>query len=389
MFCRRRLPLTSQILVLLALALWAESQAGAIPYYARKYGVNCTQCHVLPPMLNEFGQRFLANGYRLPELQRQTSEFPEAIPIAAWNTYRFEANQENDWAKGYPNRVELISSDSVTPWLSYFVEWRTLSYQTNSSGRLKNRSGRFEDLFVTFTAPKRLSVTVGQFRMINQWDVSRRLTLSTPRTFGAGVAGEPSVSSSRLTSLRTFSWSGRAPAVRATWVAKPGSIESDGWFHEFTVPFSGEFSAPLGSEPERTASFQLEARPKGFVYETYFRRSLNSIGAAAFVGRDRWLANLTGVLRRGDHYFMASAGTAKWRTGLHDFRLSIDHNWVPRPWVAIGALLDHQSAAGRKPGFTPHVNFSFPNKKYTFLIVVQQRLQEDNFATGVEVGVVF
>lgn len=340
-------------------------------------------------MLNEFGQRFVANGYRLPELKRHTSELPEAIPIAAWITYRFEANQENDRAKGFPNRVELISSDSVTPWLSYFVEWRTLSYQTTSSGPLRNRSGRFEDLFVTFTGPKGLSLSVGQFRMINQWDVSRRLTLSTPRTFGAGVAGEPSASSSRLSSLRGFSWAGRAPAVRATWLAKGGEVESDGWFHEFTVPFSGEFSAPLGSEPEQTASFQLEARPKGFVYETYYRRALNSIGASAFVGRDRWLTNLTGVLKRGDHYFMASVGSGKWRTGLHDFRLSTDYNWVPRPWVAVGALFDHQSAQGVRPGVSPHVNFSFPNKKYTFLLTVQQRLQKNNLGTGVEIGVVF
>ena len=181
--------------------LTAVPDAGAIPYYARKYGTNCTQCHVLPPLLNEFGQRFIANGYRLPELERKTSEFPQATPISAWNTYRVEANQTGDWAKGYPNRVELITSDSVTPWLSYFVEWRTLSYQTTSGGRLRNRSGRFEDMFVTFSAPKNVSVSVGQFRMINQWDVSRRLTLSTPRTFGAGVSGEASAGSSRLTSL--------------------------------------------------------------------------------------------------------------------------------------------------------------------------------------------
>ena len=376
-------------LTFLALSSAMIPTAQAVPYFARKYNVRCTQCHVLPPMLNEFGQRFVANGYRLPELDRQTTKFPEALPIAAWNTYRVDASQEADWAKGYPNRIELISADEVTPWLSYFVEWRTLSYQTNSAGRLRNRSGRFEDLFVLFAAPKRVSLTVGQFRMINQWDVSRRLTLSTPRAFGAGIDGEPSLTSSRLTSLRGFSWAGRAPAVRVTWVASPGSLESDGWFHEFTVPFSGEFSAPLGSEPEETASFQLEARPKGFVYETYFRSSLNSIGASAFVGRDRWVTNLTGVLNRGDHYLMASAGTGKWRTGLHDFRLSIDHNWVPRPWVAIGALFDHQSAQGLRPGVSPHVNFSFPNKKYTFLLTLQQRLQKNNLGTGVEFGVVF
>ena len=86
---------------------------------------------------------------------------------------------------------------------------------------------------------------------------------------------------------------------------------------------------------------------------------------------------------------MASVGSGKWRTGLHDFRLSTDYNWVPRPWVAVGALFDHQSAQGLRPAVSPHVNFSFPNKKYTFLLTVQQRLQKNNLGTAVEFGVVF
>ncbi|TKB71277.1 MAG: hypothetical protein E8D46_18085 [Nitrospira sp.] len=41
-------------------------EAQAIPPFARKYNVNCTACHTAPPILNQFGQRFLENGYQLP-----------------------------------------------------------------------------------------------------------------------------------------------------------------------------------------------------------------------------------------------------------------------------------------------------------------------------------
>lgn len=368
------------------LVVLSESAAYGVPYFARKYNTNCTKCHALPPMLNEFGQRFVANGYRLPELKK-TEGF--TIPLALWNSYRIDADHERDWAKGYPNRVELIASDSINSWLGYFVEWRTLSYGTGSNGRLGGRHGRFEDLFLQFTLPKKVFITAGQFRMINQWDVSRRLTLAEPIAFSAGVPGERS-SRSRLTSLRSFSLAGRAPAIRATWIARPGAIESDGWFHEFTVPMAGELSIPLGQEAKRTASFQLEGRPKGFLYETYYRRSLNSIGGLLFVGRDRWVANATGtLLLLKKHNLMASVGTAKFRSGLHDFRLSVGDDWVLKRWVSAGARLDHQSALRRGPAVLPHVNFSFPGSKYTFLVTIEHRLQQRNMGTSIEIGTVF
>ena len=48
------------------LSLFVATQAQAIPAFARKYDVNCTACHTAPPILNQFGQRFLENGYQLP-----------------------------------------------------------------------------------------------------------------------------------------------------------------------------------------------------------------------------------------------------------------------------------------------------------------------------------
>src|SRR5688572_24485046 len=186
------------------ISMFAGATCEAVPYFARKYDIQCSRCHLLPPMLNKFGQRFAANGYKLPELDRAT----DTIPLAVWLSYRVEADETNDRAKGYPNRVEIISSDALTSWLSYFVEWRTLSYQTTGSQRLLGRHGRFEDAFVQLWLPKRVAITIGQFRMLNQWDVSRRLTLSEPLAFSAGVAGAFS-SNARLRSLRSFSLAGR------------------------------------------------------------------------------------------------------------------------------------------------------------------------------------
>lgn len=38
-------------------------QAQAVPAYARKYGISCSQCHAAFPVLNEYGREFKLNGY--------------------------------------------------------------------------------------------------------------------------------------------------------------------------------------------------------------------------------------------------------------------------------------------------------------------------------------
>jgi hypothetical protein len=189
--------------------------------------------------------------------------------------------------------------------------------------------------------------------------------------------------------LRAFSLSGRAPAVRATWRASDPESPSDGWFHEFTLPFSGELSIPLGAEGDRNAGFELEGRPKGFVYESYVRRGLSSVGGALFVGDDRWLANITGTATFRNHHLLVSVGTAKFRSGVYDFRLSVGDSWVPRPWFAAGLRLDYQSARGLRPAVLPHFNFSVPGSKYTFLFAIEQKLQKNNLAAALEASLVF
>ena len=313
----------------------------------------------------------------------------KTVPLAVWVTQRLEFSDTKDFTKSFPNKIEVISGGEITDRISYFVEWRALSYQTTSpDGQLKDRSGRFEDLFLIFQLNDRLSITAGQFRMLSQWDASRKLSLSTPVTFSASIGGEPALNS-RISSLRSFSLQGRAPALRLSLGSGSPTAPADGWHHELTIPFAGELSVPITDEARDNASFELEGRPKGIFYETYHRRGLNALGGAVFVGDNRWMANLIGQREWGQNHLYGSIGTAHFRNDLQDFRLTLGHYWIPRPWFALGSRLDHRSADGRGPAFVPHMNFHFPGERYTLLFVVEPFFQERNNGITTELSFIF
>lgn len=199
----------------------------ATPQFARTYRVDCSYCHSAPPRLNERGLRFLASGYRIDGEARSRT-----IPLAIWNTADVEWRHSTDLTKGFPSRIELISAGPLgSSRAVYFAEWRALSQSLGGNGRLGNRSGRFEDLFVStpVTPGGALSLTAGQFRALTQVDVSQRLSLSEPLVFSSGVPGRRATTA-RLTGLRGFSASGRQPAVRLEYQRPRQPSPSDGWF---------------------------------------------------------------------------------------------------------------------------------------------------------------
>jgi|SRR5688572_9721812 len=233
------------------------SVSEATPQFARTYQVDCSSCHSAPPRLNERGLAFLAAGYLFePKMQRSAT-----LPLAVWNTADIEWRSSLDLVKAFPSRVEIISAGPIGDGgIAYFAEWRALSQSIGGSGRLVNRSGRFEDLFVRAPITSRgpLSVTVGQFRTMTQVDVSQRLSLSEPLVFSASVAGARA-RTERLTSLRTFSASGRQPALRAEYHVSRGDSPADGWVTAATLPLTGELTIPFTD----AASLEFEGRPKG------------------------------------------------------------------------------------------------------------------------------
>ena len=358
----------------------------ATPQFARAYRVECSYCHSLPPRLNERGLNFLAAGYRFESEPRSFT-----IPLAVWNTFDLELRHSADLEKGFPGRVELISAGPIGgSRAAYFAEWRALSQSIGGNGRLLNRSGRFEDLFVRtpITRGGALSVTAGQFRALAQIDVSQRLSLSEPLVFSSGVSG-PRAATARLTGLRTFSASGRQPAVRAEYQWTRGTAPADGWVASATLPLVGELTIPFTD----AASFELEARPKGMFLEVFRRSGLTSVGAHTFVGDERRI--LTGVATHdfgGRVALMAGIGTFH-AAGVTDARFSVGGEATINDYVVAGTRVDHRTGQNRDPIVLLYGNSHLPFGPSWFRqalrLQVEHRIQPANHATAFALSHVF
>lgn len=362
------------------------SLSEATPQFARTYRVDCSYCHSAPPRLNERGLRFLAVGYRLDDERSPT------VPLAVWNTADVEWRHATDLVKGFLSRVELISAGPIgRSRVAYFAEWRALSQSVGGNGRLLNRSGRFEDLFVRtpMTSGGALSVTVGQFRTLTQVDVSQRLSLSEPLVFSSGVLGRRATDA-RLTGLRAFSASGRQPAVRAEYQVTRAQSPADGWFAAATLPLTGEVTIPFVD----AASFEFETRPKGVFLETFRRSGLTSVGGHAFIGDER-RRMMTGVVTHDFHNRLALlVGIGAFHTaGVTDTRFSMGTEATISSRVVGGIRVDHRTRQDRDPAVLLYGNGHLPFGPSAFRqalrLQIEHRIQPANRVTGFALSHVF
>lgn len=362
--------------------------AAATPQFARTYRVDCTHCHAAPPRLNEQGIRFVAAGYRLERPAGRS----RTVPVAIWNTLDTEWRHSGDLVKAYPGRVEIISAGPVGGTrASYFAEWRALSQSLRANGRLVDRSGRFEDLFVRVpvTPARTLALTVGQFRALTQVDVSLRLSLSEPLVFTSSLPGPARARNARLSNLRAFSAAGRQPAFRLEYQQTRPS-PGDGWFVAATLPVAGELTMPFTD----AASFELESRPKGVFLESFRRAGLASVGGHVFLGDgDRRFGTLvlTGdVARRlaiiGGIGVFHAAGTT-------DTRLSAGAEMTVSPQAVGGIRIDHRTGHRRDPVLLLYGNGHFPfgiaAVRQAFRVQLEHRVQPRNHATTLALSHVF
>lgn len=383
-WCQRRLTLGLLTLPGAAGSLSAEE----IPYFARKYRVACVQCHVAPPKLNAFGEAFVAAGYDMPSL-RASGTWPFAVWLSGRSDSRPPGSTEDD-VRAYLNRVEIISGGRViAPWLTYFVEWRPVSQEGRSDGTLRDRSGRFEDLFVT-ASHGAAELTAGQFRQVGQVDVSRRIGISEPLLLAASIPGS-GTGTSREVGLRAFSPSGRSPSLRVGLHRETQGAAR--WSTYVALPFSGEFSIPLTSEAKTEASNELELNPKGIFVESFIRSGLTSVGAHVFYDSDpdRYLANAVTTGRYRDLYWTGILGVA--RSGdVTRGRWSVEGEVFPATlsgFLGLGGRVEDQGGDGVEHAVIPYVNAHFPGTRYTIRLTLERRIQRDRNATLLEIGTVF
>lgn len=368
-----------------AIGVFSDLQkAYGVPYFARKHNANCNTCHVIPPMLNQFGEDFLANGYSFPKSEHTKKTWPFAL----WLTQSGEAQHSNDIDKTFPNKVELISGGPIgnSP-VSYFLEWRILSQQTRSDGSLKDRSGRFEDLFIIYKVSNSLNLKAGQYRLLNQIDDSRKLGLSSPVVIGAKIPGSGG-SDAREKSLRAFAPNGRSPSVSVEHRSMPGGHAADGWFNIVSLVFPGEFSIPLTDEARDEASFEFGSEPKGVFGESFYREGLSSVGAHLFIDDGRSMGSLMGVHNRGRWFSRLGLGFGRFG-GETNARFTLEHELIPADFFSVGARLDHQTEVENGTSLLTNINLQWPRTLWTLRLVLEQRIHSDNHATRAELSLIF
>lgn len=355
----------------------------ATPQFARKYQVDCAYCHVAPPRLNARGLAFLANNYRFDGLRPLPSH--ATAPVAVWNTFDVERRHTADLTKGFPSRVELISAGSIGDTrAAYFIEWRALSQNIGGNRRLLNRSGRFEDLFVKvpLTPGGSLAVTAGQFRALNQVDVSQRLSLSEPLAFSSSLPSPDAAGTPRLTSLRAFSPSGRQPALRFEYQPRAeGRTGADGWYTGVTLPLTGELTIPLAD----AATFEFESRLKGVFAEAYVRKGMSTFGGHAFTGRDRRLGSLVVTHDLTPRLSLVGAVGRFWTPAAADTRFSAGAEYTVSRFLIGGVRVDDRTAQNVEPALllygNVHVPFGPAAFRQALRLQVEQRVQQRNHVT--------
>ncbi|MGH2535245.1 MAG: hypothetical protein ACRDJW_23535 [Thermomicrobiales bacterium] len=373
---------SSQLLLGLLVVGLSPAVAEATPQFARRYERSCASCHLLPPALNQDGLAFQAGGYLAPGEPAQEAPKvarPHQLPLAAWITTRFEDQGSGGASDLFLPKVELISGGRWGEAWSYFVEWRPVSLSLGSDGALRDRGGRFEDLFVERSSGGRQALRVGQFRAVNQVDVSLRLSASEPLLFNHGLP-TGTHSDPRLTSLDRFSPAARSPGLGYSLRSIAGSQRGDGLFHFLTLPFVGELSIPLSPEASESASFELLGPPKGVYLETFYRQGLRSIGGHVFASDDAWLATALGVFDVGKLLLTGGFGVddrdgfgSRWRGSAQ-----AEYFFAPSRHlhVAPGLRVEEVGHDGGRPALLPYLALAAPGTRYTFLVQLEVRSEE-------------
>jgi hypothetical protein len=172
-----------------ALAVHSRS---AIPAFARKYGLPCSACHTVWPQLNNFGQVFRDNGYRLKnERDSPIDQGPAYWPVAARITPQFRVDRTThqpvdavagDASAGLVERsitqsgfdlsgLDLLMLGTLSNNISFGL---IPSSDNQGAFHLEAAYVRFNDLLSTTWA----NVKVGKFELDNMVSEKRELLLS-------------------------------------------------------------------------------------------------------------------------------------------------------------------------------------------------------------------
>ncbi len=105
------------VLVCAVAIIAAPNQAEATNTFAREFGFACTQCHSVIPLLNQFGENFKANGYRIAGMRPA-----RMVPLSSSMLAALETETGQTGPKISLEEWRLQSGGALDPSLTYYVE---------------------------------------------------------------------------------------------------------------------------------------------------------------------------------------------------------------------------------------------------------------------------
>jgi hypothetical protein len=179
----------SSILWAFFLLAFSYGSAQAVPIFAHQYGFSCQKCHDVIPRLNDFGEAFFENGYRLPSISKSkdvpldpttaaaisatisteptsapTKPFIEPGPSFPFSM-KLNLQSTNVPEDGFPrtvvDEVEMIAAGTIGSRLNYFGE----EYLIDGGAPGLLREAWMRDQINPFDSRIPLRVQVGQFTL--------------------------------------------------------------------------------------------------------------------------------------------------------------------------------------------------------------------------------
>ena len=163
------------LITLLFCEVISTTDSQAIPSFARKYGFNCSMCHLGFAKLNDFGQRYRDNGYQVPgQSGKEQTVFETFPPIAmrlpfGYTTYGTEAGTSQSFNLF---SLDLLASGVLHKNVSFmFVYTPRIDVPSafysgrDSSNNSASQFGALESANLVFSniIPNVLNIRVGRF----------------------------------------------------------------------------------------------------------------------------------------------------------------------------------------------------------------------------------
>ena len=165
------------LLVLAVLIIPTKSEA--MPAFARTYNMSCVTCHAAFPRLNEFGEQFVSDNYRLPNWKDSTVEagdemlaLPDSVPLALRtqafvqareaSTIEVDTGNTNSADTDFqsPYLIKLLSSAPLSDHISYYFYAIFAEKGDNGSVIVEDAWFSHDDVFGTD-----ISLMLGQFQV--------------------------------------------------------------------------------------------------------------------------------------------------------------------------------------------------------------------------------